>query len=83
MAGHSFEEIIHAEREATAKALAKNGRPNGTLFIPKITPQTLGGLMFFFMLASAAMGELLDINVYDQPGVEEGKRMMYALLGRE
>ena len=38
--------------------------------------------MFFFELAVAAVGELLDINVYDQPGVEAGKRAVYALLGR-
>ncbi len=80
MARHSFEEIIHAEREATASALAKNGRPNATLHIPMITPESVGGLLFFFMLATAAAAELLDVNAYDQPGVEEGKRMMYALL---
>jgi glucose-6-phosphate isomerase len=39
--------------------------------------------MYFFMLATAAMGELLDVNAYDQPGVEEGKKKMYALLGRK
>jgi len=82
ISGHTFSEIIHAERLATALALAKNGRPSGTLTIPVISPQTVGGLMFFFELAVAAIGELLDINVYDQPGVEAGKRAMYALLGR-
>jgi len=82
MAGHSFEEIIHAERRATALALAKNGRPSGTLLIPAITSRAIGGLMLFFQLATAAMGELLDIDVYDQPGVEEGKKAMYAILGR-
>jgi glucose-6-phosphate isomerase len=82
MAGHSFEEIIHAERQATALALAKHGRPSGTLSIPAISPRAVGGLMFFFQLATAAIGELLDINVYDQPGVEEGKKAMYAILGR-
>ncbi len=83
MAGHSFSRIIHAERQATALSLAKNGRPSGTLRIAAITPRTVGGLMFFFQLATAAMGELLNINVYDQPGVEDMKRTMYALLGRK
>jgi len=83
MAGHALEEIIHAERQATALSLSRNGRPSGTLRIGAITPRAVGGLMFFFQLATAAMGELLNINAYDQPGVEDGKRTMYALLGRK
>jgi glucose-6-phosphate isomerase len=83
MAGHTFEEIIHAEREATALSLAKNGRPSGTIHIPAIAPGAVGSLMMFFMLATAAAAELLDIDAYDQPGVEEGKKAMYALLGRK
>lgn len=83
MAGHTFGEIIRAERLATALSLARNGRPSGTLRLASITPRTVGGLMFFFQLATAAMGELLNVNAYDQPGVEEGKRTMYAILGRK
>jgi glucose-6-phosphate isomerase len=83
MAGHSFEEIIHAERAATALSLAKKGRPNGTITISAVTPESIGGLMFFFMLATAAAAEILDVNAYDQPGVEDGKKMMYAMLGRK
>lgn len=83
MAGHAFSKIIHAERQATAMALAANGRPSGTITLPEISPKSLGGLMYFFMLATAVMGELLDVNAYDQPGVEEGKKKMYALLGRK
>ncbi len=82
MSGLPFSRIIHAEREATALALARNGRPNGTLTVPDISPRSVGGLMFFFQLATAAMGELLNIDAYDQPGVEEGKKNMYAILGR-
>ncbi|HSD12015.1 MAG TPA: glucose-6-phosphate isomerase [Patescibacteria group bacterium] len=83
MAGHGFEEIIHAERAATALALAKNGRPSGTLHLPSIAPGSVGALMMFFMIATAAAAELLDIDAYDQPGVEEGKKAMYAMLGRK
>ena len=82
MAGRSFEEIIHAERKATAGALAKHGRPSGTIHLSSVSPETVGALMFFFMLATAAMAELLDVDAYDQPGVEEGKRGMYTLLKR-
>lgn len=83
MKGIRFSEIIHAERLATAHALAENGRPNGTLTIPKVDAHSVGALMMFFMVATAAMGELLDIDAYDQPGVEDGKKAMYSLLGRK
>lgn len=83
MKGIRFSEIIHAERLATAHALAENGRPNGTMTIPKVDAHSVGALMMFFMVATAAMAELLDIDAYDQPGVEDGKKAMYSLLGRK
>jgi glucose-6-phosphate isomerase len=82
LGGHQFSDIIHAERAATAQALFDAGRPNGTLQLTSVTPQSVGGLMAFFMLATAVMGELLDVNAYDQPGVEAGKQLMYRHLGR-
>lgn len=82
MAGHRMSEIIHVERQATALALAADGRPSGTLTIPSVSPEALGGLMFFFQIATTAMSELLGVDPYDQPGVEAGKRAIYALLGR-
>ncbi len=83
MAGLKFSEIIHAERQATAIALTNNVVPNGTISIPSISGESVGGLMMFFMLATAVAAELLDVNAYDQPGVEAGKQAMSALLGRK
>jgi glucose-6-phosphate isomerase len=68
--------LLRAEIEATAQTLASHGRPNGTLAIGRVTPETVGGLMMFFMLATAATAELLDIDAYGQPGVEEDKRLI-------
>ncbi len=73
-AGASFESLIHAERAGTAAALMKNKRPNGTLFVKNISPESLGSLIMFFEIATAVCGELFNINAYDQPGVEEGKK---------
>ncbi len=78
-----FSKILHTERSATAHALANAGKPNGTITIAEINADTIGGLMMFFMLATSVMGELLNVNAYDQPGVEDGKHAMSALLGRE
>ena len=39
--------------------------------------------MFFFEMMTAYAGELLDIDAFNQPGVEEGKNATYAMLGRD
>ena len=53
-----------------------------TITLPKVTAGTLGQLLHFFELATAFAGELMGINAFDQPGVEEGKNATYALFGR-
>jgi len=83
LAGSSFNRLIGAEQSATAFALAHNERPNYTLQIPELNAQTLGALLQFLMWQTALMGELLNIDTYNQPGVELGKIYTYALLGRE
>jgi len=82
LAGRSFADIIHAEREATSQALAEAGRPNGTLYIKKVDAKSLGALFMFFEIATGVAGSLMNVNTYDQPGVEAGKVRMYAILGR-
>jgi len=42
----------------------------------------LGQLMYFFELACGISGYILDINPFDQPGVESYKKNMFALLGK-
>lgn len=78
--GKTFTEIMHAERYGTAEALKKQQRPNGTLRIPRITPESVGALVMMYEIATAYMGELLGVNAYDQPGVEAGKKIAKAML---
>ncbi len=81
--GKELGEILNIEQQATAASLTKVGRPNATLEIAEISPQSLGELFMAFMLAVTILGEFMGVNAFDQPGVEESKQMMYALLGRE
>ena len=82
LGGHTFNELIAAEQAATEYALTKAGRLNCTITLPVVNEFTLGQLFYFFQLQTAYTGEMLGINTYDQPGVEEGKNATYALLGR-
>ena len=82
LGGVTHNRLIQTEQRATEYAITKAGRRNMTITLPKVTPQTIGQLLYFFEVATAFAGELLNINAFDQPGVEEGKNATYALFGR-
>ena len=82
LGGHTMQELIQAENEATAYALTKAGRMNYTLWIPELNAFTLGQLLFLFELQTAYAGAMLNIDTFNQPGVEEGKKATFALLGK-
>ena len=82
LGGHTLNELIHAEQAATEYALLKAKRLNRTITLPEVNAFTVGQLLYFMEVETAFAGELLGINTFDQPGVEEGKNATYALLGR-
>ena len=82
LGGHTHGSLLKAEQMATEFALMKNGKMNMTITLPKVDAHTLGQLLYFFEVATGFMGELMNINAFDQPGVEEGKNATYALMGR-
>lgn len=82
LCGHTQNELIAAEQRATEHAIARSGHLCQTITLPEVNAFTIGELIFFFEMATAFAGELLGINAFDQPGVEESKTATYALLGR-
>ena len=81
--GKSFFELLNAEAKATAHALLKADQPNYTITLEKLDAHNLGWLMQHMMWQTAFLGELWNINAFDQPGVELGKEFTYALMGRK
>lgn len=82
LGGVTHNQLIKVEQDATEYALTKAKRINMTITLPEVNAQTLGQLLYFFEVATAYAGELLNINAFDQPGVEEGKNATYAMFGR-
>ena len=82
LGGVSHNQLIQTEQIATEYALTVAGKMNMTITLPRVSPQSLGYLLHFFEIATAFAGELMQINAFDQPGVEEGKNATYALFGR-
>jgi glucose-6-phosphate isomerase len=82
LGGHTLGELLDVERQATAGALARRGRPNMTITVERLDPWHVGSLMMMLAVATVIAGALYDVNPLDQPGVELGKRYTYAMLGR-
>jgi glucose-6-phosphate isomerase len=80
--GHTLGELLRAEYQATSAALAKMGRMNCTLHFPDLSAETLGEAIMFFQLATGYAGVWYGVDPFDQPGVELGKRLTYAAMGR-
>ncbi len=83
LGGKTLNQLIEAERQGTEYALLKAGRMSQTITLPCVNAHTIGQLIFFFELATAYEGELLNIDAFNQPGVEESKVASYAVLGNE
>ena len=83
LGGKTLNELIEAERQGTEYALYKAGRMNQTIILPEVNAHTIGQLIYFFEMTTAYEGELMDIDAFNQPGVEESKIASYAVLGNE
>ena len=82
LAGRTLAELIEAERVSTAAALTAQGRPNCTYALDQVDAEHLGAFLQLMEFQTAFMGELLNINAFDQEGVELGKKFTFGLMGR-
>ena len=82
LAGESMDYIRDKAMEGTLLAHTEGGVPNIIVEADGKTPEALGQLIYFFEYACGLSGYLLDVNPFDQPGVEAYKKNMFALLGK-
>lgn len=83
LCGHTMNELINAERKATEYALTTAHRLNYTITLPEVNAFTVGELLYLFEMETAFTGAMLNIDTFNQPGVEGGKNATYALFGRK
>ena len=82
LAGKTMDFIRDRAMEGTLLAHTEGGVPNLIVETAGRTPGDLGELIYFFEYACGLSGYLLDVNPFDQPGVEAYKKNMFALLGK-
>ena len=80
--GKSIHQINLTAEEGTRMAHVDGKVPNLRLIVPKVDENNIGQLIYFFEFSCALGGYLLDINPFDQPGVEAYKKNMFRLLGK-
>jgi glucose-6-phosphate isomerase len=83
LSGQRLGEMLGYEARSTAAALVKAGRPVVWIELNKLNEESLGALIFFYEYVTAVTGHLMGINPFDPPGVEQGKRYTYGLMGRD
>ena len=83
IAGKRISEVNHKAELGTVLAHEDGGVPNLRIVIPEVSEMVLGELIYFFEMACAVSGYMLDVNPFDQPGVEAYKKNMFALLGKK
>ncbi|KAA5602505.1 glucose-6-phosphate isomerase [Blastochloris sulfoviridis] len=71
--GRTIGDLVAAQGRATADTLAKNGLPTRTIHVETLDERSLGALLMHFMLETIIAAQLLGIDAFDQPAVEEGK----------
>lgn len=82
LSGRSLGFVAEQAMRGTILAHVDGGVPNILLTAPARDERSLGGLIYFFEFACGLSGYLLEVNPFDQPGVEAYKNNMYALLGK-
>lgn len=82
LTGKRFSEVNRMAKLGTILAHIDGGVPSIVVSIPELTAYWVGYTMYFFERACALSGYILNVNPFDQPGVEAYKKNMFALLGK-
>lgn len=80
--GKTITEVNYNAELGTAIAHVDGQVPNLRISIPELNEQNLGQLIYFYEFACGLSGYILNVNPFDQPGVEAYKKNMFALLGK-
>ena len=82
LTGKRVDEVNKMAELGTLLAHVDGGVPNMRVVLPELNEYYLGQLIYFFERACGVSGLLLDVNPFNQPGVEAYKKNMFALLGK-
>ncbi len=73
--------LFKAEQNASSLALKQAGHPSFEINVPSLTEENIGALLYYFELTTALIGEYMQVNTYNQNGVELQKKYTKAIIG--
>lgn len=82
LSGKRVDEVNKMAELGTRLAHVDGGVPNIRISLPELNEYYIGQLLYFFEIACGISGNLLDVNPFNQPGVEAYKKNMFALLNK-
>jgi len=68
-----FSQLINMQCDSVIEALLEEDIPLDSISISKVNEENIGSLIYYYEILTSLVGELIDVNTYDQPGVEAGK----------
>ncbi len=77
----TMNKLMAAELQGTVDALKVSKRPVMQITLPRVNAHTVAQLLYLFEVETAMAGRLYNVNAFNQPGVEEGKRIARKLMG--
>ncbi len=80
LAGKKLDYVNKKAMEGTIQAHVSGDVPNIVIELEKLDEENIGELIYFFEKSCAMSGNILGVNPFDQPGVEEYKKNMFKLL---
>jgi glucose-6-phosphate isomerase len=83
LSGATVNRLIEAERVATLSAYVGAARPTIEIRFARIDERAVGEFLMVYEIATALAGDLLEVDPFDQPGVEAAKEATYALMGQK
>ena len=79
--GASMNKLMAAELLGTMDALKISERPVSRIVLPRVNAHTVAQVFFMLEVETAMAGRLYNVQTFDQPGVEEGKKIARKLMG--
>jgi glucose-6-phosphate isomerase len=82
LVGRSLGDLLDAETQATVETLARNQRPVREIKMTRIDESTMGALFMHFMIETILAADLIGVDPFDQPAVEQGKVLTREYMAR-
>ena len=75
LAGKKMGDLMHAEQKSTLNTLINNKLPTRSIFLKEVNEFAIGQLMAYFIGETVAICNIMGVDPFSQPAVEEGKKL--------